>query len=296
MKDNKGLLYLVLSGLFISTSPVFAQHLVKSVPVKMLMLLWFVSAAAVSTVIVIIYQKLNPLSYFKNNWKEGLILGFVNALASGLWFASISLIGASLTTFLLRFMTIFLIGFGILFLREKLGIREIIGAIIAIAGAFLINFETDNLLIFGTLIALLAAFIIAVQEFIGKIYVARIKPVVLASMRTTFTLPFLLVFAASTGSISTVSSGNLTLIIIGSTLSAAIGFIFWYKALETTDVSKAAIIRTLDPFIVLAYAFMIFRTTPKIPELIGGTLIVAGVILSELRLGKVKDALKILPL
>ncbi|MBI2574503.1 DMT family transporter, partial [Candidatus Woesearchaeota archaeon] len=175
-------------------------------------------------------------------------------------------------------------------------IREIIGAIIAIAGAFLINFETDNLLIFGTLIALLAAFIIAVQEFIGKIYVARIKPVVLASMRTTFTLPFLLVFAASTGSISTVSSGNLTLIIIGSTLSAAIGFIFWYKALETTDVSKAAIIRTLDPFIVLAYAFMIFRTTPKIPELIGGTLIVAGVILSELRLGKVKDALKILPL
>lgn len=296
MKDNKGLIYLILSGLFITTSPIFAQHLVKTVDVELLAFLWFVPASMVSTAVVSLYTKTSPIAYFRKNWKEGIILGFANALSVVLWFAAIKAIGATLTTFLLRFMTIFLIILGIIFLKEKLNTLEAIGAAIAIAGALVMNFNASSILLIGTIIAVLAAFAVAVQEIIAKIYVARISPMELTSIRTTFVLPFLLIYALLAGNIGAaaeIKAGSLLLIIAGSTASAVIGFIFWYKAIERMDVSKAAIIRTVDPFIVMVYAFLIFSTAPTQKELIGGTLIVAGVILSELKLGKVKDALKL---
>lgn len=296
MKDNKGLIYLILSGLFITTSPIFAQNLVKTVDVELLAFLWFVPASMVSTAVVSLYTKTSPIAYFRKNWKEGIILGFANALSVVLWFAAIKAIGATLTTFLLRFMTIFLIILGIIFLKEKLNTLEAIGAAIAIAGALVMNFNASSILLIGTIIAVLAAFAVAVQEIIAKIYVARISPMELTSIRTTFVLPFLLIYALLAGNIGAaaeIKAGSLLLIIAGSTASAVIGFIFWYKAIERMDVSKAAIIRTVDPFIVMVYAFLIFSTAPTQKELIGGTLIVAGVILSELKLGKVKDALKL---
>ncbi len=296
MKDNKGLIYLILSGLFITTSPIFAQNLVKTVDVELLAFLWFVPASMVSTAVVSLYTKTSPIAYFRKNWKEGIILGFANALSVVLWFAAIKAIGATLTTFLLRFMTIFLIILGIIFLKEKLNTLEAIGAAIAIAGALVMNFNASSILLIGTIIAVLAAFAVAVQEIIAKIYVARISPMELTSIRTTFVLPFLLLYALLAGNIGAaaeIQAGSLLLIIAGSTASAVIGFIFWYKAIERMDVSKAAIIRTVDPFIVMVYAFLIFSTAPTQKELIGGALIVAGVILSELKLGKVKDALKL---
>jgi len=46
------------------------------------------------------------------------------------------------------------------------------------------------------------------------------------------------------------------------------------------DVSKVAIIRTLDPFIVVIYAFIAFHTFPSLSQFWGGTLVVVGVIVA----------------
>ena len=58
------------------------------------------------------------------------------------------------------------------------------------------------------------------------------------------------------------------------------GFVFFYKALELLDVSKVAIIRTLDPFVVVVYAVIAFHTFPSPNQFLGGTLVVAGVLVT----------------
>ena len=63
-------------------------------------------------------------------------------------------------------------------------------------------------------------------------------------------------------------------------VNAIFGFVFFYKALELIDVSKLAIIRTLDPFVVVIYMLALFHTLPALNEFVGGTLVVAGVLVT----------------
>ncbi len=285
MKNN-GFLFAVLSSLFVSTSFVFVQYLLKYIPPEFLMVLWFLSASAMSAGIVAFYKKENPISYFRRNWKEGLVLGFINFLSALTWTFSIQLIGSSLSSFLMRLTTIFMILIGILFLKEKLSAIELIGAIIAIAGAFLISFNSESIILIGVAIAVGSALFSAIHDTIAKAYVSKIDPIVMASIRTAFSFFFLTLYATSLSRIMVVPTKLIPFIIIGSTMSAVIGYIFYFLAMQRMDISKVAIIRTLDPFVVLIYAFIIFRTLPTTIELIGGILIVSGVIISELEIGK----------
>ncbi|MBI4438980.1 DMT family transporter [Candidatus Woesearchaeota archaeon] len=291
MSSGKGFLLAVLSGLCISSSFVFVKYLLQFIGMELLMLLWFSAATIVSWAAMLLLSRRQPTHYI-SFWKEGLILGFVNFVAAMLWAASISTIGPSLTAFFLRFATIFIIALGIVFLREKLNKLEIAGAAIAVSGALIISLDMKIVALAGTMIAVLAAITIGLQEFISKIYVSRIEPYTLNSLRVSCSFLFLSAFSMATGKIEPVQIWLLPLIISGSAISAVIGFIFYYKALSQMSISKVAIIRTLDPFIVIAYAFLLFRTVPDAIELIGGGLIVLGVILSEVNLGRVKGAIR----
>lgn len=293
---NKGFLFCILSALFVSSSFIFAQFILGSVQPEQMILFWFLSASIASSIIAFFYNRTNPLLLFKHNLKEGLLLGLLNAVSALLWIFSIKMVGASMSAFLLRLVAIFTIALGLWFLKEKLNVFETIGALLAISGAFVLSFSNGDTKLLGVIIAVFAAASISIHDFIAKIYVPRIKPYDLASIRTSFTLIFLTAYTLVAGNFSLPPAGMLPFIIIGSTMSAVIGYILFFKALERMDISKVAIIRNIDPFIVVVYAFVIFRTLPSFTELLGGMLIVSGVLLSELKLGKaLKDLLKSLP-
>ncbi|MBI3033715.1 DMT family transporter [Candidatus Woesearchaeota archaeon] len=290
-----GAFYAVISAFFVSSSFVFTKYLLGYVGPEMLMMLWFLSAAVFSALLAYIKTRQNPLANARKFWKEGLIIGFFNAVSAILWILAIKSIGPSLTSFLLRFMTLFMIILGIIYLKERLSSLEALGAVISIAGALVISFRAEESLLPGFIIAVVAALSIAIQEFIAKLYVPRIKPYTLTSVRTTYTAMLLFLYVSATGKLSPVAPNLLLLIIAGSIISAVLGYLFFFKALEQLDISKVAIIRTLDPFVVVLYVVILFNSMPTPVQIIGGTLIVAGVIISELNLSRVKGLLRILP-
>lgn len=250
------------------------------------MALWFLSASATSAGIVAFYKRENPVVYFRRNWKEGLVLGFVNFISALTWTFSIQFIGASLTSFLLRLTTIFMILLGIIFLKERLTWIEIAGAVIAIIGTFVISFDSQSLLTLGIAVAIASAFFNAIHDTLAKSLTSKMDPLVMASIRTSFSFFFLASYAAALGKIVSVPPGLFFLILIGSTMSAVIGYIFYFLSMQRLEISKVAIIRTLDPFVVMLYALIIFRTFPTTIELTGGIMIVLGVILSEVEVGR----------
>ncbi len=293
---NKGFVYSIISGIFLTTSFVSAQYLLKKVALETYIFFWFLSAVITSSIILAVYKRFNPITLLKKHWREGLILGFANAICSILWAWSIKTMGGSLSAFFLRFVTIFLIIMGIVFLKEKLNRLEIIGGMVAIMGAVLISFNTDGMKLIGVVIALSAALSIAIMELVGKIYVAKINPFKLTGLRATYTTFFLFVYVLITGKLNPIPVNLAPFFLIGATLSAVVGFIFYYLALEQMDISKVAIIRTFDPFLVLIYALILFSEVPTLIELIGGTLIVIGVAISEIKMDMaVRKIMKILP-
>ncbi|MBI2137870.1 DMT family transporter [Candidatus Woesearchaeota archaeon] len=279
---NAGLIYAALSSLFLSTGFIFAKHFLEYTNPETLNTLWFGIAFAISITILLAKNSKKTIKTFREHWKDGLIIGGANAIAAGFWFQAINITGPTLTAFLVRFSTIFIIILGIIFLKEKLHIHDIAGMTIALVGAFVISFANGDYLKMGTLVALAASLAIATHQVLSKVYVKKIDPLTLVSIRTIFTAMFLLAYAAAFSKLQPFPISQLPLLFIAIAINAILGFVFFYKALELVDVSKVAIIRTLDPFIVIVYALLIsgFHDIPTTREFMGGTLVVAGVLVT----------------
>ena len=192
---NAGLVYAVLSSLFLSTGFIFAKHFLNYTNPETLNTLWFGIAFIVSIALLLARNPNKTVKMFRLHWKDGLVVGGANAVAAGFWFQAISITGPTLTAFLVRFSTIFIIILSILFLKEKLHIHDIVGMLIALAGAFTISFANGDYLKTGTLVALAASLAIAVHQVLSKVYVKTIDPLTLVSLRALFTALFLFAYA-----------------------------------------------------------------------------------------------------
>ena len=277
---NAGLVYAVLSSLFLSTGFVVAKHFLEYTNPETLNVLWFGIAFLVAAAFLLLRNRAETVTLFKKNWKDGVIVGGANALAAAFWFQSISLAGPTATAFIVRFSTIFIIILGILFLKEKLHLHDIVGMLIAIAGALTISFGNGDYLKAGTMVALAASLAIAVHQVLSKAYAKNVNPLMLVCVRSFYTALFLLIYALIFSKLETFPISQLGSLSAGIVINAVVGFVFFYKALELIDVSKVAIIRTLDPFIVVIYAFIAFHTFPSLSQFWGGTLVVVGVIVA----------------
>jgi drug/metabolite transporter (DMT)-like permease len=278
--QNKGLIYAILASLFLSTGFVFAKHFLQYANPATLNVLWFWIAFVVSTAILLVRDRLKTVRTFKEHWKDGFVVGGANAFAAIFWFESINVAGPTLSAFLLRFSTIFIIFLGVLFLKEKLHIQDVVGTLIALTGAFAISFTLGNYLDKTILVPLAAAFAISVHQVLAKFYVKNIDPLSLVSFRVFYTAVFLTIFAVATSQLHSFPINQLPQLVGAVIINAVIGFVLLYKALELLDVSKVAIIRTLDPFIVVIFAFAVFQTFPSTNQLIGGSLVITGVLVT----------------
>ena len=277
---NAGLVYGILSSLFLSTGFIFTKYFLNYTNPETLNTLWFGIAFVVSIAVLLIRNRQRTIRAFKEHWKDGLVVGGANAVAAAFWFQAISISGPTLTAFLVRFSTIFIIILGIIFLKEELYIHDIIGLLIALAGAFAISFANGDYMKTGTLVALAASLAIAVHQVLSKVYVKTIDPLTLVSLRTLFTALFLFIYAFAFSKLHAFPLQQVPPLALAIVINAILGFIFFYKALELLDVSKVAIIRTLDPFVVVVYALLAFRTLPSTNQFLGGTLVVAGVLVT----------------
>lgn len=61
-----------------------------------------------------------------------------------------------------------------------------------------------------------------------------------------------------------------------------LGQSFWIKGLRASTVSAASIIGSFTPIIDIIAAFLILNETPTMPQYLGGSLILAGIFLSQL--------------
>jgi drug/metabolite transporter (DMT)-like permease len=72
----------------------------------------------------------------------------------------------------------------------------------------------------------------------------------------------------------------LQLLYLGA-FSSAVGYAIWYYALSKIDASKLSVFNNLQPALTALLAFLFFGTNVTEYFLIGGTLIVAGVFLTQ---------------
>lgn len=128
--------------------------------------------------------------------------------------------------------------------------------------------------------ALLSAIFAALTAILAKVGVKDINGNLATAVRTSVVLFLawgIVFFSGHLKDVKELSKVNLVFLIL-SGLATGLSWIFYFKALETGNVSKVAPIDKLSIVFVMILAFIFLKEPIDIKTIAGGTLILAGTI------------------
>lgn len=220
---------------------------------------------------------------FWDNAKFFLIIGFLIAFATAASFAAITYIDPGTASMIARINTLFALGFGILWLKEKLVRGEKIGAAIAIIGVFVISFQRGELgdqVWLGALLVLSSSFTYALHSAIVKKQGGGIEFTNFFLFRMLTSIFFLFLFSVGRGEMQWPTGWQVWLILfLAATINVVISRGLFYVALRRLDLSILTVLLTLSPVITIMWSFILFGVMPSVQGLLGGTAVIAGVLL-----------------
>jgi len=223
---------------------------------------------------------------FRDNAKFFLIIGFLIALATSTSYAAVLYIDPGTASMIARMGTIFSLGFGIFWLKERLTNREKAGAFIAIIGVFIITFQpgaSSNLVWFGTLLVLISTFSYALHAAIVKRDGGDLDFTNFFLFRMVASIFFLFIFTVARGELVWPSGWRVwVILLLTATVNVSISRSLYYIVLRHFDLSILTILLTLTPVITILWSIALFGERPSPQGLLGGMAVILGVILVTL--------------
>ena len=128
--------------------------------------------------------------------------------------------------------------------------------------------------------AILSAIFAAMTAILAKVGVKGINGNVATAIRTAVVLIMawgIVLISGQLKETKELSKTNLIFLVL-SGLATGFSWIFYFKALETGDVSKVAPIDKLSVVFVMIFSFLLLKEPMDVKTVIGGTLIAVGAI------------------
>jgi len=275
-------LFAVSASLMFGLGPVFIRLTLDFVNVETMNVLFTAFASLCFVVFFGAFKKGHFRSILRN-WRKVALVSLFSAAGSLLFTYGIFLYGPVNAVFLIQFTAVFTILFGVAFFKERFSRLEAAGILVAVVGVFILAYGDLTLEIVSMVVLLGAALFFASTNSLSKFYVQNVNPVALAGGNAMFMFLFIFVFAVLSGTLKTTfPSITLLYAFLGSVTGVVLSFTLFFKALEVFEISKAATVRTMEPFLTAIFSFVILALTPTVNQLAGGALIVIGVVVLSL--------------
>ena len=216
---------------------------------------------------------------FRKQIRWVVLVGFLAALGSVLSFVGLSVGKANEAGFFFQFETFFAAILAFLFLQEKLTRHQIIGLGIMFLGAYIFSFHgTFNL---GNLFFLATALLWGLNDTIIRRKNRDFSSFFLAFGRSFFSALFLLPLAYRyiPQNVEKITITNIYFFLIYGGVVAGI-LLSKYFALRYLKTAEATAFQVASPVVTLVVAFFVLREQLVSIQLIGGSLVLAGLYLT----------------
>jgi len=217
------------------------------------------------------------------HWRFFAAIGLMIAASTAINYTAVAFIDPGTASLLGKTGVVFTLALGALWLRERLRPIELLGAALAIAGAFVIGFQPGTQLRFGSVLVLVSTFLYALHTAVVKRHGEGIEFGSFFLWRIATTAAFLLVFATARDALVWPSGTAWLLAAVAATVDVVISRALYYLSLRRMPMSIHTIILTLSPVVTILWALALFGETPSALSLVGGALVVAGVAAVTLR-------------
>lgn len=192
------------------------------------------------------------------------------------------------TTLIVSTSQIFQVLLAVLFLKEIISARFLIGLSLCVVGIIIIAFGNSTGFSFnmGILYLLFASISNAVFFILQKSLLKKYKPLEIISYAFWIATLIMLPFGGNALKVIPVVSINSTLVIIYVGIIVVVAQLFWSKALSKINATRAATYLYSVPVMTIIIGFLWLQEMPSIISLSGGAIILCGVIVANLKITK----------
>lgn len=208
-----------------------------------------------------------------------LTVGLLVGVNTNMGFVAVKYVDPGTASLLSRTSIVFGVGLGVVCLGERLGRRELVGALIAVAGVLAISFQPGDYLRWGALIvvtstALYAIHSAAVKRFGGEIPFGDFMFFRVASVAAVLTA-----LAGAQGALVWPTPVAWMWLFVAAAVNVVFSRGVYYLALRRMDMSLLTIILTLTPVVTWVWSIALFGGRPSGIEVAGGIATLGGVLI-----------------
>lgn len=212
-----------------------------------------------------------------------LAVGALVAVSTTVNYIAIGFVDPGTAALLSQTSVLFGLGFGLLWLRERLTRAQLIGAVVCIAGVAIITFQPGDYFRLGSLMVIGSAFLYALHAAIVKRQGSGLDFVEFFVWRLISTTGFLLISAGLQGALVWPGADAWPLLIAAGTVDVVISRSLYYLSLRRLKISLLTLVLTLTPVVTIAWSLVLFGAQPTAQQLIGGAAVLAGMLIVTTR-------------
>lgn len=281
----KGYAFALVATIAFSNIYIFSKAALNHVHLAQFGLYWFIVAALFNVAWFLFkgqQRRLPQLS--RKQWQVLALLGVLEIITTGLFYLSIQVIpDPAVTSFLGNLYPVFLTAMGVSYLREKFSVMEVIGASLALLGAFVVSYQggtsISEFFIPGAGIVLFNAFFAALASVVVKLHVRDLGPELINTNRSIWLLLFSVVMFVVLRQPFVFDTKVLANIAFGAFMGDFLAVLLIYYSFFYIEVSKSSIVQSTKVVFVLIGSILYFGNMPLLHQLAGGALTMTGVIL-----------------
>ncbi|MBN1251344.1 MAG: DMT family transporter [Bacteroidales bacterium] len=297
IKINKtilGYLFALIASIALANSFIFSKLSFKELSFYQFGFYWFFLGTLWNLIYVFFRKKrffsLTELSLSINS--SVIYIAVLEAIATGLFYYAILIMeNPGVVSFIGNIGPVFVVLLGLVFLKEAFNKIQFVGILLAVGGVFLINFKGLNsvgdIFLAGSEYVILASFLFALAAIIARRKRNKFDVGILSLFRAIILLVVFLVLNYSHNQISLISIESFIYVSLGSFLEVFITIIFAYKSLQYIQAFKTSIIISSKGVFAIISAWIFLFLEPKLLEILGGIISIAGVFLVSFQ--KVKN-------
>ncbi|KPJ49411.1 hypothetical protein AMJ40_05605 [candidate division TA06 bacterium DG_26] len=274
----KGFVYSLFGTALVSTNFVTAKYGLQGFNPETFSLIWTVAAAAYTAVIVLITGHLRETYMLPRSALFRIIgMGVATGVGMILSWQGLARLDPSFASFLWRFESVLTVVFGVILLRERLLLRELVPMGVMVSGGLLSTIGRWNIVGVGTILTMLACCTVTVQLILAKTESRRVYPDVLVFYRVAIASAVITLWTFLIKKADFHAQPSYWWItLLGAFLGPCASFLLTFRAYRYWELSRATIVRTAQPLFVLPMALLFFHEIPKGRGLLGGLLILCG--------------------
>lgn len=239
---------------------------------------WVLGTATLVIAVVAAGQRRLRLETLRRHLWFFLAIGGLVAVGTTVNYTVVGYVDPGVASLLAQTSILFGVGFGVLWLRDRLSGRQLFGAAVAILGVGIITFQPGDFLRAGSLLVIGSAGAYALHSAIVKRYGGEIEFVEFFLWRLAATTGFLFLSAAAQGRLALPPTGvAVALLALTATVDVVISRTLYYLSLRRLSISILSLISTLSPLVAIVWSLILFHIQPTLQELLGGAAVLIGV-------------------